>query len=67
MADCLRGHEGTIGERLERDPAAFQTPLPAQNLHELALTLLIHPGFQKAPQRHELFRQPPAGQRRGLI
>jgi transposase len=29
MADCLRGHEGTIGERLERDLAAFQTPLPA--------------------------------------
>jgi transposase len=29
MADCLRGHEGTIGERLERDLAAFQKPLPA--------------------------------------
>jgi transposase len=29
MADCLRGHDGTIGERLERDLAAFQTPLPA--------------------------------------
>ena len=29
MADCLRGHEGTIGERLERDLAAFQAPLPA--------------------------------------
>src|SRR4249920_2956101 len=28
-ADCLRGHDGTIGERLERDLAAFQTPLPA--------------------------------------
>jgi transposase len=27
MADCLRGHDGTIGERLERDLAAFQTPL----------------------------------------
>jgi hypothetical protein len=27
-----------------------------QNLHELALTLLAHPGFQKTPQRHELFR-----------
>jgi transposase len=24
MADCLRGHDGTIGERLERDLAAFQ-------------------------------------------
>ena len=23
---CLRGHHGTIGERLERDLAAFQTP-----------------------------------------
>ena len=29
MADCLRGQDGTIGERLERDLAAFQTPLPA--------------------------------------
>ena len=29
MADRLRGHDGTIGERLERDLAAFQTPLPA--------------------------------------
>jgi hypothetical protein len=29
MADCLRGHDGTIGERLEHDLAAFQTPLPA--------------------------------------
>ena len=29
MADCLRGHDGTIGERLERDLAAFQTPPPA--------------------------------------
>ncbi len=29
MADCLRGHDGTIGERLERDLAALQTPLPA--------------------------------------
>src|SRR4249919_2984988 len=29
MADRLRGHEGTIGDRLERDLAAFQTPLPA--------------------------------------
>ena len=29
MADCLRGHDGTIGERLGRDFAAFQTPLPA--------------------------------------
>jgi len=25
----LRGRDGTIGERLERDLAAFQTPLPA--------------------------------------
>jgi hypothetical protein len=25
MADCLRGHDGTIGERLECDLAAFQT------------------------------------------
>jgi hypothetical protein len=38
-----------------------------QNLHELALALLAHPGFHKTPQRHELFRQPPAGQRRSLI
>jgi hypothetical protein len=29
MVDCLRGHDGTIGERLERDLAALQTPLPA--------------------------------------
>jgi hypothetical protein len=29
MADCLRDHDGTIGERLERDLAAFQSPLPA--------------------------------------
>ena len=29
MADCLRGRDGTIGERLERDLAAFQTPPPA--------------------------------------
>jgi len=29
MADCLRGRDGTIGERLERDLAAFQMPLPA--------------------------------------
>jgi hypothetical protein len=28
MADCLRGHDGTIRERLERDLAAFQRPLP---------------------------------------
>lgn len=28
MADCLRGHDETIGERLERDLAAFQKPLP---------------------------------------
>src|SRR5689334_11367881 len=38
-----------------------------QNLHELAFALLAHPGFQKTPQRHELFRQPPAGQRRSLV
>src|SRR5829696_2622156 len=29
MADRLRGHDETIGERLERDLAALQTPLPA--------------------------------------
>ena len=29
MADRLRGHDGTIGERLGRDFVAFQTPLPA--------------------------------------
>jgi transposase len=29
MGDRLRGHSETIGERLERDVAAFQTPLPA--------------------------------------
>jgi transposase len=29
MAGRLRGHDGTIGERLERDLAAFQKPLPA--------------------------------------
>jgi transposase len=28
-ADRLRGHDDTIGERLKRDLAAFQTPLPA--------------------------------------
>jgi hypothetical protein len=29
LGDRLRGHGETIGERLERDLAAFQTPLPA--------------------------------------
>ncbi|WP_304951642.1 IS21 family transposase [Sulfitobacter sp.] len=29
LTDRLRGHEGTIGERLERDLAVFHTPLPA--------------------------------------
>jgi transposase len=29
MGDRLRGYSETIGERLERDVAAFQTPLPA--------------------------------------
>jgi len=29
MADRLRGHDETIGERLKRDLAALQTPLPA--------------------------------------
>src|SRR6267142_2010279 len=29
MGDRLHGHDGTIGERLEGDLAAFQTPLPA--------------------------------------
>ena len=29
MADRLRGHDATIGERLKRDIAALQTPLPA--------------------------------------
>ena len=29
LADRLRGHDGTIGERLERDLAVFQKPLPA--------------------------------------
>jgi feruloyl-CoA synthase len=38
-----------------------------QSLHELALALLAHPGFQKTPECHELFRQPPAGQRCRLI
>ena len=28
MADRLRGHDETIGERLKRDLAALQTPLP---------------------------------------
>jgi transposase len=28
-ADCLRGRDGTIGERLECDLAGLQTPLPA--------------------------------------
>jgi transposase len=28
LADRLRGHDGTIGERLERDLAAFHKPLP---------------------------------------
>ena len=38
-----------------------------QNLHELALALLAHPGLQKTPQRGELLRQLPAGQRRSLV
>src|SRR5947208_1141580 len=29
MGDCLRAHDATIGERLQCDLAAFQTPLPA--------------------------------------
>ena len=29
LADRLRGHDGTIGERLEHDLAVFQKPLPA--------------------------------------
>jgi len=29
LADCLRGHTETIGERLTRDLGAFQMPLPA--------------------------------------
>ena len=29
LADRLRGHDGTIGERLTHDLAAFQKPLPA--------------------------------------
>lgn len=29
LADRLRGHDGTIGDRLHRDLAVFQTPLPA--------------------------------------
>src|SRR6266478_3002157 len=29
LADRLRGHDGTIGERLEHDLAGFQKPLPA--------------------------------------
>ncbi|MCK5712694.1 MAG: IS21 family transposase, partial [Hyphomicrobiaceae bacterium] len=29
LTDRLRGHEGTIGERLEHDLAVFHTPLPA--------------------------------------
>jgi hypothetical protein len=29
LADRLRGHDGTIGERLDHDLAAFQKPLPA--------------------------------------
>src|SRR5450432_3289113 len=39
----------------------------SQNLHELALALLTHPTFQKTPQRGELLRQLPAGQRRSLV
>src|SRR5271169_6337693 len=38
-----------------------------QNLDELALALFAHPSFQETPQRHELLRQPPAGQRRSLV
>jgi hypothetical protein len=29
LTDRLRGHDGTIGDRLERDLAVFHTPLPA--------------------------------------
>ena len=46
------------GDVVEREH--FHQP---QNLHELALALLAHPGFQKTPECHELFRQPPAGRR----
>jgi len=58
----------------ERSASGWSADLPHLSKHrcprKAARTrayLLIHPGFQKAPQRHELFRQPPAGQRRGLI
>ena len=38
-----------------------------QHLHELALTLAAHPRFEQAAQGRELFRQLPAGERRGLV
>ena len=38
-----------------------------KNLHELALALLTHPGFQQTPQRGEFLWQLPAGQWRGLV
>src|SRR3954462_4882606 len=38
-----------------------------QNLDKLALALLTHPGLQETPQRGELLRQLPAGQRRSLV
>jgi hypothetical protein len=39
----------------------------SQNLDELSLALLTHPGFKKSPQRGELLRQSPAGQWRSLV
>ena len=39
----------------------------SQHLHELALALLAHAGFQQPAQGGELLRQLPAGERRGLV
>ena len=38
-----------------------------QDLHELALARLTHARFEQTAQRHELLRQLPVGQRRGLV
>src|SRR4051794_6319919 len=63
-ADCAARNGITHGRRDLLDLERLHQP---QALHELALTLLTHPRFQKTPQRHELFRQLPAGQRRSLV
>ena len=56
MADCLRDHDETIGERLKRDLAALQASLPAayDACEKLATTV-----SRRAPNRNPRQSQPP--------